>query len=348
MPIIKSHAAASLLALTLALGISSAGQAQARPAATSPCASIPHADHPSAYLTNGQVDLVLFLPDTTNGYYRSSRFDWSGIIACASYRGRTYFGEWFDKYDPLTNDAVTGPAEEFRAAEGKELGYAEAGATGGFVKPGVGVLQKVGDAPYRFGTVYPVVDHGTWTTKVEKRSVTFTQVLRSKLGYSYRYTKTVELDPHQPIFRLHHTLVNLGSKDLTTQIYNHDFFMLDHATTGPQNVVRLGFSPAFDPATPSTLQVDGNQIRFVTTPDAAHPAQGYLTGFSGAPGEYRVEVANTETKTATLQTSDSPVIKAFFWSTAKTICPELYTPIHVPVGGQQTWSIQYELRAGDN
>ncbi|GAA3749571.1 hypothetical protein [Terriglobus aquaticus] len=346
MPAAHSCTAAGLAALALSIAAINA-QAQSRIPATSPCAAIPHADHPSAYLTNGAVDLVLYLPDATNGYYRSSRFDWSGIIACASYRGRTYFGEWFNQYDPMTNDAVTGPAEEFRAADGMELGYAEAGATGEFIKPGVGVLQRVGDVPYRFGTVYPIVDHGTWTTKVTQRSVTFTQVLRSKLGYSYRYTKTVELDPRQPIFRLRHTLVNLGQKDITTQIYNHDFFMLDHATTGPQDVVKLGFAPTFDPATPSALRVQGNTIQFLATPDAAHVAQGAFSGFAGTPGEYRVQVTNTETKTAILQTSDSPVTKAYFWSTAKTICPELYTSIHVPVGGQQDWSIRYELQAGD-
>ena len=345
MPTWTPFAMARCIALTFLAGIGSAGRSQAQPAAASPCAAIPHADHPRAYLTNSAVDLVLFLPDTTNGYYRSSRFDWSGIIACASYRGRTYFGEWFDKYDPMTNDAVTGPAEEFRAADGMELGYAEAGATGEFVKPGVGVLQKLGDVPYRFGTVYPIVNHGTWTTRVTKRSVTFTQVLRSRLGYAYRYEKTVELDPHRPIFRLHHTLTNLGRKDITTQIYNHDFFMLDHATTGPQDVVRFAFPPSFEKPEPSALAVQGNELHYLATPDAEHVAQGAVSGFSGAAEQNRVQVLNTQTKTAILQTSDSPVSRVYFWSTAKTICPEMYTPIHVPVGQEQTWSIQYELQA---
>ena len=345
MPTLTTQAVARCLACALPLLVAATAWSAPQPPANSPCASIPHADHPHAYLTNGAVELVLFLPDATNGYYRSSRFDWSGLVACASYRGRTYFGEWFDKYDPTINDAVTGPAEEFRADDGKELGYAEAGADGEFVKPGVGVLKKTGDTPYKFGTSYPIVDHGSWTTKVSKHSVTFTQVLHSKLGYSYRYTKIVELDPHRPVFRLRHTLVNLGTKDIETQVYDHDFFMLDHAPTGPHNVVTFGFTPTFSEGLPDILHIDGNALHYLAAPDKTHTAWGYVTGYTGASGEYRVRVENTDTGTAILQTSDAPVSRSYFWSTPKTICPELYTPIHVPTGGKQSWTLQYELQA---
>ena len=86
----------------------------ARAEAPAPCTDIPHADHPKTILSNGDLKAVVFLPDATNGYYRGPRFDWSGVVACATYNGHTYFGEWFRKYDPLGNDAITGPVEEFR------------------------------------------------------------------------------------------------------------------------------------------------------------------------------------------------------------------------------------------
>src|SRR5205814_8023757 len=137
-----------------------------------------------ALLSNGTLDALVFLPDTANGYYRSSRFDWSGVVGCVSLNGHRFFGEWFQRYDPMINDAITGPVEEFRSDQ--EPGYAEAKPGETFLKLGVGVLRKVDDNPYKFGTVYPIVDPGKWSVHVKKDSITFTQVLKNgPLGCAY-------------------------------------------------------------------------------------------------------------------------------------------------------------------
>jgi hypothetical protein len=95
--------------------------AQASPDATAPpppasgdCTNLPHADHPMARISNGKLNAVIFLPNKEHGYYRASRFDWAGVVGCASLNGHTFFGEWFNHYDPMANDAVAGPVEEFR------------------------------------------------------------------------------------------------------------------------------------------------------------------------------------------------------------------------------------------
>ena len=53
-------------------------------------------------------------PTQKNGYYRGARFDWAGVVGCVSLNGHKFFGEWFPKYDPLVNDSIVGPVEEFR------------------------------------------------------------------------------------------------------------------------------------------------------------------------------------------------------------------------------------------
>jgi hypothetical protein len=63
------------------------------------------------------VDAVVFLPDAENGYYKASRFDWSGQVPCLTYKGHSYFGEWFAKYDPMIHDAITGPVEDWRTGK---------------------------------------------------------------------------------------------------------------------------------------------------------------------------------------------------------------------------------------
>ena len=39
------------------------------------------AEFPQAQITNGLIRVKLYLPDPKNGYYRATRFDWSGEIA---------------------------------------------------------------------------------------------------------------------------------------------------------------------------------------------------------------------------------------------------------------------------
>src|SRR3954471_10497981 len=95
-------------------------------------------DPPKAEISNGQIRAVIYLPDARAGFYRSTRFDWSGVVASLTYRGNEYYGPWFHKVDPNVRDytydtsgvvaspvsATVGPAEEYDT-DGKGLGYDE-------------------------------------------------------------------------------------------------------------------------------------------------------------------------------------------------------------------------------
>ena len=50
---------------------------------------------PEATISNGQVTAKIYLPDPQRGFYRSTRFDWSGMIASLEYGGHQYYGPWF-------------------------------------------------------------------------------------------------------------------------------------------------------------------------------------------------------------------------------------------------------------
>ncbi len=82
------------------------------------------ADAPEAGISNGAIDAKLYLPDARQGYYRGTRFDWSGVIYSLRYKGHEYFGPWFEKYAPQTHDAIAGPVEEFLTHDAG-LGYAD-------------------------------------------------------------------------------------------------------------------------------------------------------------------------------------------------------------------------------
>ncbi len=234
----------------------------ARPAAaensSSPCASSVASDFPKAVLSNGPVQAVVYLPDAQKGYYRSTRFDWSGVVPCLSYKGHTYFGVWFNRYDRLVNDSITGPVEEFRSSDGlSSINYAEAKPGELFLKPGVGILRKTDDSPYKFNVVYPIVDGGSWTVRAKRTQVTLTHHLQSSIGFAYVYEKTLKLDKHQPVLILEHHLKNTGTKPIDTEVYDHDFFMIDGAPTGPGMAVGFRFEPQAKRPLEPRAKIDG-------------------------------------------------------------------------------------------
>ena len=84
-------------------------------------ATVAAADFPSVAISNGQIRARIMLPDAERGYYRGTRFDWSGQIESLEYNGHNYFGQWFPKYDPKLHDAIMGPVEEFRTNLARRL-----------------------------------------------------------------------------------------------------------------------------------------------------------------------------------------------------------------------------------
>jgi hypothetical protein len=325
------------ISLIAGMLLSATGRAETAP---SLCADVPHGDHPKALISNGTLDALIFLPDPKNGYYRSSRFDWSGIVGCVSLNGHRFFGEWFQKYDPMTNDAVTGPAEEFR--EGA-LGYSEAKPGELFVKPGVGVLRRVDDSPYRFGFVYPIVDTGKWTTHVGKHSVTFTQKLKSPLGYAYVYEKKLTLTGS--VMTLEHSLKNTGTRAITTEVYDHDFFVFDGHPTSKGITIRLPFKPEPEVPLGNAVEIEGNNITYKEDLKPGQSVAGYIKGYSTSATDNHLTVEDTKTNVGIEQSSDSPISRFYLWSIHTTVCPEAYIHLDIAPGKTSHWKIQYRFFA---
>ena len=92
---------------------------------------------PQTEISNGRIHAKIYLPDAESGYYRATRFDWSGVISSLEWGGHTYFGQWFQRHDPKNHDAITGPVEEFTS-----LGYQDARPGESFIRIGVGAVRS--------------------------------------------------------------------------------------------------------------------------------------------------------------------------------------------------------------
>lgn len=309
-----------------------------------PCASLPDAHVPQASISNNLIHAVIYLPDPTNGYYRSTRFDWAGVIPCLAYKGHTYFGAWSPNHNPLVADSIAGPVEEFRSADGA-LDYGDAKDGGLFVKPGVGVLRKVGDAPYKYMFFYPIVDTGKWTVHAKPAEISFTQRLHSSIGYSYLYTKVLQLVKGQPVMVIHHSMKNTGTKIIDTDVYEHDFFMIDNTPTGPGIVVHFAFTPNATRPLQNGGEIEGNDLVYHEELQPRQSVTSFLTGFSNRASDYDFTVEDRNTGVGVEQSGDSPMSNFNFWSVRTTVAPEAYVHLHILPGQAQDWNIRYRFFA---
>jgi hypothetical protein len=199
--------------------------------------------HPTHQIGNGEIAATIYLPDAKNGFYTTTRFDWSGAIGSLKYKGHEYYGIWFSKItdiydfgyegpnkDVISADftAMVGPAEEFGA-----LGYDDVPPGGLFVKPGVGALKR-DEMNYNHSRPYAIANGGKWDVKTARDSVEFVHTLSEpSIGFGYVYTKVVRLAPGKPQMTIAHVMRNTGAKPIATNVYNHNFTTIDMQPTGP-------------------------------------------------------------------------------------------------------------------
>ena len=304
--------------------------------------SLSAADFPQAEISNSRVRAKLYLPDAQNGYYRGTRFDWSGVIASLECDGHSYFGKWFEKYDPKLHDAISGPVEEF-FTNGAGLGYDEAKPGESFVKIGVGVLRKPDEPRYSSFNSYQILNSGTRKLKKGKDWIEFTHELKDSTGYAYTYRKTLRLPKDKAELVLEHSLKNTGRKPIPTHAYNHNFFMLDDQPSGPDFVVRFPFDLRATADLKGFAEVRGKELVYLQELPKGQSVFTNLEGHGTTAQDYDIRVENRKTGAGVRQTGDRPLSKVVFWSIRSNVSPEPYIEMKVEPGKEETWRIRYEF-----
>jgi hypothetical protein len=325
-------------ALPAVLGLLAGASAMAQGAGPDPDA--PNA--PFVRISNGLVTAVLYTPDPDKGYYRATRFDWSGQIASLTVGGHSYFGRWFAKYDPKVHDAIMGPVQEYVTGQGYEA--AKPGGT--FVKVGVGVLRKPMTPITRGFPTLEIVDSGKWTTVVHKDSVEFDQVVQDPAsGYGYRYRKIVSLPAGKSELVLDQRIESIGPNPIDTDTYNHNFFMLDGQPSGPDVQLRFPWKVQAEKDTGGMVVVDGQSVTYGKLLAAADRPHTKLTGFGPTAADYEIRVENRKTGAGVKVTADRPLATLDFWSSPTVVCPEAYIHVHADQGHPMSWKVTYDFYA---
>ena len=307
------------------------------------------ADIPEARISNGQIAAKVYLPDAKNGYYRSTRFDWSGAIYSLEYNGHEFYGRWYDRIDPSVINwvhqgaeivsgpcsALWGPINEFEMP----LGYNQAKAGGTFIKIGVGVLRKPTDERYNRFRPYDVLDSGEWTVKPGGDAIEFTQELSNPdSGYAYVYRKVVRLVSGKPRLEIAHSLKNTGKVAIESNVYNHNFMVIDNQGPGPDTTFRVPYAirPTRVPAK-EMAEVRGNEVLYARTLAGRDEAVVFLDGFGKDPKDSEVVIENRKTGAGVKVATDRPLIRSMLWSIRTVIAVEPYIAVNVQPGAEFTW-----------
>lgn len=304
------------------------------------CGLISSDNFPQTTISNGLIEARLYLPDAATGYYRGTRFDWSGVVDRLEFKGHNYFGQWFEKYDPKLHDAFMGPVEEFSA-----LGFDEAPVGGAFLRIGVGSLVKPDDKNFSFAKTYEIENPGTWKVRKFRDKVEFTHTLTDAAGYSYIYKKTVRLAAGRPAMVLEHSLTNTGQKSIETSVYNHNFFMIDQVPTGPDVKISFPFEITAEGKGFGTVADTKNKAIIFNKelPKNEYVYTAGVQGFKNTADDYDISIENLKTNAGVRITGDVPMEKLVFWACSTTSCPEPYIRIAAKSGEKVSWKIEYEF-----
>lgn len=308
-------------------------------------------------ISNGTLTISLHTPDSAEGYYRGTRFDWAGVFESIEHNGCNYCEPWFESYSPVMHDAVCGPAEEFGP-----IGLQEVQTGEPFLKVGVGILKKMEGAYDRF-KLHEILDEGTRSLEVSDNSATFTHMIGSPTGYGYEYKKEVAINGPTS-FVIKHKLTNTGSKILQSDVYNHNFFTMGLLETGPSRQLDFPFRPEGDwRAVYSEVGFTESGIRFSRN---LQKGESVFTGnlheagkeLNGSPNSFVL----SESKSPVWDFDDKgaaegskicnrsvsavcnrPMTKAVFWSNHRIACYEPYIDFCIVPGETFTFDIQYTL-----
>ena len=291
-------------------------------------------------LKNG--DLCVQLHEPGDGFYRGTRFDYSGVFAGVQYRGIEFCAPWYERYDPFMHDAVLGPAEEFspiflplchtEAPQGPSVSHT-------ILKIGVGLL-KADSAPYDRFHLYEIIDPGEWTVEQEADTVRFTHIVR---GY-YKYVKEVRLLGGNS-FEISHALT--AEVPLEGDVYNHNFFTLGLLSVGPGRCIDFPFHASGDWRAPyDSVALTPQGFRFSRTLQKGESVyMGNIRAKTqGTPYELTIRETGLEGITPTVHVHGSvPIDHCVMWSNHRISCIEPYNTFSIDPGQTHHWSLRYTI-----
>lgn len=293
-----------------------------------------------ARISNDEIEAYLCVANThSEQYYRGVRFDPTGVILSLRAQGHVYFGGVYQVHKPEHYDSISGPVEEYLV-----VGYDDAKVGEDFLKIGVGMLEKDSNEKYTFRGNYKLKNAGVRSVKVSADAVEYTQKMSDKSGYGYILKKRVYLEKSSLV--VEHTLKNIGTKTLDSNVYSHGFYTIDNATVDESVLVKYNFKLDCPQAyiSKGLAKIEGNEIRYLRL------AKNYMERVSidniqcaGTLEENCMEVHFGNVGAGVRVRGDKPLLKSVYWSNDKMICPEPFIKIDLKPNEEMSWKFTYDF-----
>jgi len=211
------------------------------------------------------------------------------------------------------------------------------------VKIGVGTLKRIDEKAYDAFRLYPIADHGKWSVQRNADSIEILQILRDEAsGYAYEYRKTLRLAKGKSEMELVHSLKNIGKNAIDTQVYNHNFLVLDGK--GPQagTTVTLPFAVATGRKPNAELAaIEGNKVVYKKTLAGKDVVFFPITGFGDTASDHEIRVENSALKAGMSIRGDKPLKSVSLWSIRSNVSVEPFVAVSVAPGKEFQWTSSY-------
>ena len=335
----------ALMLIALGIGLSAAAEHDPKINETAANYPMPSKNqYAEGSLTSRFLKATYYLPDAENGYYRGTRFDWSGLISRVETGGHTFFCEFKQQHDPLNHDDICGTAEEFGITSPPS--YDRAGPGEPFVKIGIGVLERADNSGYNFSQRYKIQKPGEWKIVRGPGTIRFTQILTGPSGWSYEFIKTIKASPDAPILKITRRLKNTGTETIDTDHYGHNFLRIDNVPVGTNYTLEFPFQPRFGPdsKTQGCLEIKNRSLLFTKDPSPDQAIWVRLDGFERRE-DNEIRIINHRTGATMTITTDQPLTKLVLYSSGGVLCPEPFIKLRIPPGQTQEWTTTYRFAA---
>lgn len=303
--------------------------------------------YPKYVLTKGDLSVTYLLPDSINGYYNSSRFDWGSMLAQIEYKDCTYLQDWrgysgrppVGEHDPKFPNTGTGLAEEFNDPQG----FDDKENNGYFVKVGVGLLKKKDNSSYDPAKYYDIIDAGERDVVFNRDNIKVTHYLKTEIGYHYVLEREYLLENNKLI--VNHKLKNLGAKVIKTKMFSHNFFQFNYRPIDSNYVLRFLNSKIVMPenykwTNKNRIRIGHNEL-YVNHPlDDFSPSFGFVE-LNPKIGNFTLFNSNNNMSVTVASTEPIFALGLWFWQNA--FCPEMLTMIEVSPQNEFSWSFEYSF-----
>lgn len=287
--------------------------------------------------------------ETAGETYTGSRFDWNGTIVELHYKSLSVLSQ--EKLPFHRNPHIYGRGLQNEFGIKDCIGYDEIPAGAFFPKIGTGWLVK-DEHPYSFCTQYRLKPLQFSYVKEGTGKAVFTCISGEENGYSYTYTKTIELADDS--FIINYDIRNTGAKQLSTTEYVHNFLNPGKHGTGPH--LALEFPWMFAPerlienvSTEGIIRFEGNTLKITNV-----PRREFFIGGTWQAREHPESPAYCTQKARWTLTDAKDTFRmsescsfvpcgADVWGHRSDISPELFIRIDIAPGSSCRWSRTYSF-----